>query len=94
MRLSCITLLFLIITPLASVSFADERSDCLNNCTNDKNINDSYCPPADENNSEEYKQCLDNNNATASACSSSCPPADLQPPPPLPAEEPVTSDKQ
>ena len=84
MRIFFITLLFLIICPLAGVSFADEKSDCLNSCANDKRANDMYCPPAGGFTDEEHKNCIVKNTTEFNSCSISCspsvsPPADLEP---------------
>jgi hypothetical protein len=101
-RIFFITLLLLIICPLTGTSFADEKSDCLNNCVNDKRANDMYCPPAGGFTDEENKQCVVKNTTEYNNCVKSCappvtPPADQQSTtiqsPSTPLDEPVTTDK-
>jgi hypothetical protein len=99
MRIFFITLSLLILCSLTGVSFADEKSDCLNNCANDKRANDMYCPPAGGFTDEDNKQCLAKNSADFISCKNTCsPPADQQPTPTqLPAkilDDSVTTDKQ
>ena len=103
MRIFIITLLLLIICPLIGVSFADEKSDCLNQCENDKRANAMYCPPAGGFTDEDNKQCMAKNSVDFINCKNTCSPpvtpsADQQPTPTqLPAktvDEPVTTDKQ
>ena len=102
MRIFIITLLLLIMCPLTGTGFADEKSDCLNNCTNDKRANDMYCPPAGGFTDEEHNQCVDKSTTRYSFCVNKCsppvtPPADQQttttPSPSIPLDEPVTTDK-
>jgi len=103
MRIFIITLLLLFICPLAGVSFADDVSYCLSNCTNDKRANDMYCPPAGGFTDEENKQCAVKNTTEYDNCIKTCSPpvtspADQQstttPLPTEPLEEPVTTDKR
>ena len=87
MRLFLITLLLLSVCPLTAVSFADEKSDCLNSCANDKRAGDMYCPPAGGFTDEDNKQCLAKNSADFTKCKDTCsPPADQQP---APTQSPV-----
>ena len=99
MRQYFITLLLLIICSLTSVCFADDKSDCLNQCTNDKRAADMYCPPAGGYTDEDRKQCMAKNTSDFTNCTNTCsPPADQQPTPTqLPAKSPddsVPTDKQ
>jgi len=103
MRILFITLLLLIMSPLTGTGFADEKSDCLNNCANDKRANDMYCPPAGGYSDEENKQCVTRNTTEYNRCMTACsppvtPPADEQstttPPPSMPPDEPVSTDKK
>jgi hypothetical protein len=103
MRIVFITLLLLISCPLAGASFADDKSDCLNICANEKRANDMYCPPAGGFTDEDSKQCMAKNSADFISCKNICsppvtPPADQQTAPAqlpaIPHEEPVSTDKQ
>lgn len=82
MRILIIAILFLIICLLPGVSFADEKSDCLNSCANDKRAGDMYCPPAGGFTDEDNKQCLAKNSADFKSCTNACSP------PVTPPEEP------
>lgn len=73
MRISFITLLLLVI-PFTSVAIADEKSDCLNSCANDKRTNDMYCPPSGGFTDEDNKQCRAKNSADFKSCTNSCSP--------------------
>jgi len=97
-----ITLLFLIMCLLTGSGFADEKTDCLSNCANDKRANDMYCPPAGGFTDEDNKQCIVKNTSEYNKCIKTCsppvtPPADHQstttPSSSEPVEEPVTADK-
>jgi len=81
MRIYFIIQLFLIGCLLTSVSFADEKSDCLNSCANDKRSSDMYCPPAGGYTDEDNKLCLSKNSADFIRCTNIC-----SPPTPTPAE--------
>lgn len=94
MRILFISILLLILCPLTGVGIADERSNCIYNCENDKRANDINCTPADGYTDEDNKQCLDQNISAFNTCTNSCPPPeDQQPPettsPSVPPEEPV-----
>lgn len=98
MRIYLITLLLLFICPLTSVCFADDKSDCLNQCANDKRDADMFCPPAGGYTDEDRKQCLAKNTSDFTGCTKVCsPPADQQSTPTeLPAKSPdesVATDK-
>lgn len=82
MRIFIITFLFLIVCLLTGVSFADEKSDCLNSCANDKRASDMYCPPSGGFTDEDNKQCLAKNSADFISCNKACSP------PVTPPEEP------
>lgn len=92
-----ITLLFLLVCPLAAVSFADDKSDCINSCANEKRASDMYCPPAGGFTDEDHKQCMTKNSADFTNCRNACsppatPPAEQQPAPAnTPAETPADS---
>jgi hypothetical protein len=98
-----IALLLLIVCPLSGTCIADEKSDCLTGCANDKRANDMYCPPAGGITDEEHNQCVDRNTFQYNYCVNRCsppatPPADQQPAatPSSPAapNEPAATDKQ
>lgn len=82
MRILIITILFVIICLLPGFSFADEKSDCLNSCENDKRASDMYCPPAGGFTDQDNKECLAKNSADLKSCKNDCSP------PLTPAEEP------
>jgi len=86
MRIFLVALL-LIACPLSRVCFADEKSDCLNSCANEKRNNDMYCPPAGGFTDEDNKQCLSRNNAGFLQCSNICSP-------PTPPPEPQADTTQ
>lgn len=90
MRIFFITLLFLSGCLLTGVSFADEKSDCLNSCANDKRASNMYCPPAGGFTDEDNKQCLAKNSADFTSCKNACSPQLTPPeePQPTPAENP------
>ena len=75
MRIVFITLLLLIVSPLTGASFADEKSDCLNSCANDKRSNDMYCPPAGGYTDEEHKLCVAKTTTDYNNCKNACSPA-------------------
>lgn len=82
MRIFFITLLLLIICPLTNICFADDKSDCLNQCANDKRTADMYCPPAGGYTDEENKQCMVKSTANFTICNNACSPqVDQQPAP-------------
>jgi hypothetical protein len=102
MRVFFITLLLLVMSPASGTGFADEKSDCLGNCANDKRANDMFCPPAGGFTDEENKQCVLKNTAEYNNCIKTCsppvtPPTDQQstttPSSSTPPDEPVTTDK-
>ena len=102
MRISFITLLLLII-PFTTVSLADEKSDCLNSCANDKRTNDMYCPPSGGFTDEDNKQCIAKNSADFTSCTNSCsppasPPEETQAesiqPTPAPPDDSLPVDRQ
>jgi len=84
MRMFFITLLLLILCLLTGMSFADEKSDCLNSCANDKRANDMYCPPAGGYTDDDHKQCADKNTSDYNNCIKAC-----SPPPPSPVTPPA-----
>lgn len=88
MRILIITLLFLSGCLLTGVSFADEKSDCLNRCLNDKRASNMYCPPAGGFTDEDNKQCLAKNSADFNNCTNACSP------PLTPAEEPQATQAE
>lgn len=90
MRIFIITPLVLCVCLLTAVSFADEKSDCLNSCANDKRASDMYCPPAGGFTDEDNKQCLAKNSADFKNCNNACSPPVTPPdePQPAPAEIP------
>lgn len=91
MRIFFVTLLFFIICPLTAVGFADEKSACLNSCTNDKRSHDMYCPPAGGFTDEENKQCLNKNSADLARCTANCsPPPQPEEPQPETMQSPPT----
>jgi len=97
MRIFFITLLLLIMSPVSGTGFADEKSDCLGNCANDKRANDMFCPPAGGFTDEENKQCVLKNTTEYNNCVKTCsppvtPPADQQSTT-TPLNEPVTTGK-
>lgn len=103
MRIFFITLVLLIMCPLTGTGFADEKSDCLSNCANDKRAADMYCPPAGGYTDEDNKECVAKSTTVYNDCFKICsppvtPPGDHQstttPVPSAPLEEPVTTDKQ
>jgi hypothetical protein len=103
MRIFFITLLLLIMCPFTGISFADEKSDCLSNCANDKRAQSMYCPPAGGFTDQDNKQCVDKYTTEYNNCIKACsppvtPPEDQQsttpPPPTEPVGEPVATDKQ
>jgi len=88
MRILNIGLMFFIVCLLTGVSFADEKSDCLNSCANDKRASDMYCPPAGGFTDEDNKQCLTKNSADFKKCTTACSP------PAIPAEEPQPAESE
>jgi hypothetical protein len=74
MRIFFITLLLLIMCPLTGISFADEKSDCLSSCANDKRANSMYCPPAGGFTNEENKQCVERITTEYNNCIKICSP--------------------
>jgi len=89
MRIFFMAILLLIACPLTRVSFADEKSDCLNSCANEKRNNDMYCPPAGGYTDEDNKQCLSKNSADFIRCTNICSPP--TPPPAEPQADPLQS---
>jgi hypothetical protein len=98
MRIFFIILLLLIMCPLAGISFADEKSECLSICANDKRANSMYCPPAGGMTDEENKHCVARITTEYNNCIKICsppvtPPVEQQPadtpPPSKPLLEPV-----
>jgi len=81
MRIFIVALLILLACPITKVSYADEKSDCLNSCANEKRTNDMYCPPAGGFTDEDNKQCQSRNSAEFLRCTNIC-----SPPTPPPAE--------
>jgi hypothetical protein len=93
MRIFFTALLLLSMCTTTGTSFADEKSDCLSNCSNDKRAKDMYCPPAGGYSDEENKQCVLKNTTDYNNCINTCsppvtPPPVQQPetPPPAPSE--------
>jgi len=89
MRILVTALLLLLLCPLAGTSRADERSDCLATCTNDKRSNDMYCPPAGGYSDDDHKQCVEKNTAAYNDCTKACSPAPS--PPAVTNPEPATT---
>jgi hypothetical protein len=94
-----VAMLLCILSTVTSVSFADDKSDCLNNCANDKRANTMYCPPAGGYSDNDHKQCVEKSVADYNTCISACSPASATPPAAttLPAqlqEEPVATENQ
>ncbi len=79
MRISIVTLLLLNLF-VSDICFADEKSDCLSNCANDKRANDMYCPPAGGYTDEENKQCVTKNLTDYTICKNTCSPPAVQQP--------------
>jgi hypothetical protein len=89
MRIICISVSVFILCSSAIFSFADEKSDCINKCANEKRSSDMYCPPAGGYSDEDHKQCIEKSSATYNECIKGCspsqqPPAAIEPPPSLP----------
>lgn len=82
MRIIFITLLVNILCCITVTSFADEKSDCLNNCANEKRSSEMFCPPAGGYTDEDHKQCIEKNTATYNDCVKGCSPS------PTPSERP------
>lgn len=97
MRYFFITLLVTVLFPLTVMSYADDYSDCVNRCSNEKRSKDMYCPPAGGYSDEEHKQCIDTNTAAFNYCIRSCTPASpptaspTLPTPDTPTAQPVES---
>jgi len=91
MRILLTALLLLLLFPLAGTGHADDRSDCLNACANDKRSSDMYCPPAGGYSDEDHKQCVEKNATAYSDCVKACSPAPApaEPPPAAPSEPPA-----
>src|ERR1035437_6591192 len=64
---------------LSDMSFADEKSDCLNNCAKDKLANDMVCPPAGGVTDKGHEQCVDKNTYDYNSCIKACSPPEFSP---------------
>lgn len=91
MRILLITLLFTILCSLTVMSFADEKSDCLNNCANEKRSSGMYCPPAGGYTDEDHKQCVAKSTTAYNDCIKSCSPSVVLPETPTTSTEPPLS---
>jgi hypothetical protein len=87
MRLLFITLSVTVLFSLTVMSYADDKSECVNSCSNEKRSKDMYCPPAGGYTDEEHKQCIDTNAAAYNDCIKGCTPAPASPE--TPATQPV-----
>jgi hypothetical protein len=97
MRIIFIMLLVTVLCPITVMSYADDKSDCLGGCSNDKNSKDMYCPPAGGYTAEDRKQCMDANAAAYNDCIKGCSPAPVTPEPtaaPLPVVTPPPAAPQ
>lgn len=95
MRILFITLVLLILCPLAGTSRADEHSDCLSGCANDKRANDMYCPPAGGYSDEDHRQCVERSAAAYNDCVKACSPAPASPEPaPVAPPEPPAAPSE
>ena len=98
MRLLFITLSATVLFSLTIMSYADDKSDCVSSCSNEKRSKDMYCPPAGGYSDEEHRQCIDTNTAAYNDCIKGCsstspPPESPTPPTPeTPAAQPAESD--
>ena len=88
MRIIFITLLVCILCSQAVMGFADEKSDCLKNCANEKRSNNMYCPPDGGFYDEYHKQCKDINTIAYDDCVKVCSQAPAPPEQPTVAIEP------
>ncbi len=88
MRITLVTLLVTVLSSLTVMSYADDKSDCLDNCSNDKRSKDMYCPPAGGYSDENHKQCIDTNATAYNDCIKSCSPAPATPEPAAPVATP------
>jgi hypothetical protein len=92
MQIIFISLLTSILCSLTAMSFADEKSDCLNKCNYESSSSKMYCPPAGGYSDEDHKQCSEKNNAAYNDCIKGCSPPVAQPETqPVTNEPPVTT---
>jgi hypothetical protein len=89
MRIIFITLIVTVLCSLTVMSYADDKSECLGGCSNDKHSKDMYCPPAGGYTDEDHKQCMDTNATAYNDCIKSCSPAPVIPE--LAAPQPVVT---
>lgn len=88
MKVLLVLLVSIVLSPFSSAEvFADEKSDCLNKCSNEKSSTLMYCPPAGGYSDEEHKQCIEKITAAYIECSKGC-----YPPPETPQQLPATVD--
>jgi hypothetical protein len=85
MRIFCIFISVSILCSSAMFSIADDKTDCLINCANEKRSSEMYCPPAGGYSDEDHKQCIEKNTAAYNECSKGC-----SPPPETPQQQPAT----
>ena len=95
MRIIFITLLVTVLCSLTVMSYADDKSDCLINCSNEKRSKDMYCPPAGGYTDEDHKQCIDKNAVAYNGCTKDCSPSPAvsEPSPVQPVESGATDSK-
>jgi hypothetical protein len=74
---------------LAGLSFADDNSDCLSGCANDKRSSDMYCAPAGGYSEDDHRQCVEKNTTTYNDCVKACLPQPAVPAPPAPVTAPA-----
>ena len=79
MRLLFITLSVTVLFSLTVMSYADDKSECVNSCSNDKRSKDMYCPLAGGYSDEDYKQCLAANTMAYNDCIQKCSPTSVTP---------------
>ena len=81
MRIFFVLLLIQLFSSPVVSSFADEKSDCLNNCSQDKRSTEMYCPPAGGFSNDDHAQCIDKAGAAFADCVKNCSPAAALPEP-------------
>ena len=85
MRIFIITILLQVLCSITVMSFADDKSDCLDSCSNDKRSNEMFCPPSGGFSDDDHKQCVGRIAETYKECVKVCsPPAEV--PQQLPAK--------
>ena len=82
MRMFIITLTILLLGLLCGLCLADEKSDCIISCGNDKHASEMYCPPAGGYTDEDHKKCEEKNNTDFNNCTKACSPNLPSPVPP------------